>query len=73
MAKFTRHDGMNNLHPEQRRILQSLTPEEKLQLAIRLHQSARELKAAALRSQHPSWSQRQIEAAVRETFLYART
>jgi hypothetical protein len=64
---------MNNLHPEQRRILKSMTPEMKLQLAMRLHRSARELKAAVLRSRHPSWSQRQIEAAVRETFLYART
>ena len=50
-----------------------MTPEMKLRLAMRLHRSARELKAAALRSQYPSWIQRQIDAAVRETFLYALT
>ncbi len=61
------------MHPEQRRILQSMSPERKLQLAIRLYDSARELKAAGLRLQHPDWNEEEIREKVREIFFYART
>lgn len=53
------------------RILRSPTPEQKLRTATRLYCSARRLKAAALHAQHPDWSE--IERAVREIFLYARS
>ena len=38
---------MSRLHPEQRRILQSMTPEMKLRVAVRLCQSARELELSS--------------------------
>ena len=50
-----------------------MTPEQKLEVALRLYYSARELKAAALRAQHPGWSDVEIQEKVREIFLYART
>jgi len=43
------------MHPEQKRIFQSMTPEQKLKVALQLYYSARELKAAGLRFQHPDW------------------
>jgi hypothetical protein len=58
---------------EYRRIIRGMTPEQKLRAAQRLYDSARQLKAAALRDQHPDWSEEQIERAVRAAFLYART
>ena len=61
------------MHPEQKRIFQSMTPEQKLEVALRLYYSARELKAAGLRAQHPDWSDEEIQEKVREIFLYART
>ena len=61
------------MHPEQKRIYQSMTPEQKLEVALRLYYSARELKAAGLRAQHPDWTEEQIRDKVREIFLYART
>jgi hypothetical protein len=61
------------MHPEQIRIFQSMTPARKLQLALRLHESARRLKTSALRQQHPDWTEEQISRKVREIFLYART
>lgn len=62
-----------SMHPEQIRIFQSMTPEQKLRLALRLNDSARRLKACALRQQHPHWTEKQIADKVREIFLYART
>ncbi len=61
------------MHPEQIRIFQSMTPEQKLRLALRLYDSARRLRACALRQQHPDWTEEQISKKVREIFLYART
>jgi hypothetical protein len=61
------------MDPEARRILRALTPAQKLRAAERLYDSARQLKAAALRSQHPDWSAETIGRAVREIFLRARS
>ena len=54
-------------------ILRKMTPARKLELAMDLYWSARELKAAGLRSQHPDWSEEQVQAAVKEIFMYARS
>jgi hypothetical protein len=61
------------MHPEQKRIFQAMTPEQKLRISMRLYWSARKLKAAGLKRQHPDWTEQQIDKKVREIFLYART
>jgi len=61
------------MHPKQKLIFQSMTPEEKLKVALRLMYSSRELKAAGLRVNHPNWTEEEIRKKVREIFLYART
>jgi Rv0078B-related antitoxin len=58
---------------ELREILQAMTPAQKLRAAERLYWSARQLKAAALRAQHPDWTEEAIQQAVRQIFLYARS
>jgi len=57
----------------QKKIYQSMSPDQKLKLALRLYHSAKELKAAALHHQHPEWSEKKIKEKVREIFLYGRT
>jgi hypothetical protein len=57
--------------PEQVRIYAAMPPAEKLRLAARFHAAARELKACALRAQHPGWTEATIQKKVRELFLYA--
>ena len=57
----------------QKKIYQSMTPEEKLKIASRLYYSARQLKAAALHHEHPNWTEKEIQKKVRDIFLYART
>ncbi len=52
-------------------VLRRLTPSQRLAAAARLYWAARALKAAALRAQHPSWSEAEVAAAVRKAFLLA--
>ena len=54
-------------------ILKKMSPEKKLEAAIALYRSARELKAAWLASLHKDWSQQRIDQAVRENFANARS
>ena len=44
------------LHPEQKRIYQSMTPEQKLRVALDLYHSAREVKAAGEPDKSPATS-----------------
>ncbi len=60
------------MNDEAHRIVQAMSPTQKLRAAERLYHSARQLKTAALRAQHPEWSDEMIRRVVREFFLYAR-
>jgi DUF1365 family protein len=60
------------MHPEQKKSFQTMTPEQKLKVALDLHHSAKEIKTAGLKSQHPDWTMDTIKEKVREIFLYAR-
>jgi len=64
---------MHSDHDIQKKRFQSISPAQKLQLSLDLNFSARKVKAAFLKSQHPEWTDRQIADKVREIFLYART
>ncbi len=61
------------MQTEEQKIVQAMSPAQKLRAAERLYYSARELKTAALRAQHPDWTDEAIRQAVREIFLYARS
>lgn len=56
------------LHDE---ILRQMTPQQKLEVAMNLYYSARELKSAWIRQLHQDWSDQQVEEAVREIFVNA--
>jgi hypothetical protein len=58
---------------EVQRVVQAMSPAQKLRAAERLYYSAWQLKAAALRTQHPDWTDEAIRQAVRQVFLYARS
>jgi hypothetical protein len=58
---------------EQIEILRAMPGERRLELAERLYWSAREMKAAGLRAQHPDWPEERVRAEVRTIFLHART
>jgi len=60
------------MNAREKRILSSLSPAQKLRAAQRMYYSARQLKAAALRAEHPDWTEEAIRRAVREAFLHSR-
>ena len=62
-----------SLHPEQIKILRSLSPEAKLKLAENLYISAKALKMSVIRQKHPHWSEEKVAQKVTEIFLYARS
>ena len=55
------------------KIIRAMTPAQKLAAAEDLYWSARAIKAAGLRAQHPDWTEEEVQRAVREAFLYARS
>jgi hypothetical protein len=59
--------------PEQIEAFRRMPPERRLALAEGLYWSARELKAAWLRSQHTDWSEAQVAREVTRIFLHARS
>ena len=61
------------MHPEQKKIYQSMTPAQKLDVSMKLYQSAKALKAAIIKEQHPTWNEEKIKKKVNEIFLYAGT
>ena len=58
---------------EQISIFRRMSPERRLALAEQLYWSAREMKAAWLRTHHSDWSEEQLAREVTRIFLHART
>ncbi len=54
------------LHPEQVKALRRMTPAERLRLGLKFMEEMRQLKAAALRSRHPDWSEAEVARVLRE-------
>ena len=65
--------GLREMIALQKKIYQSMTTDQKFKLALRLYYSAKHLKAAALRHDHPKWTEKKIQEKAREIFLYGRT
>jgi len=51
----------------------AMTPSERLQQSTQLYWSARRLREAYERTQHPDWTEAQISDHVRRIFLRAAT
>jgi hypothetical protein len=59
--------------PEQIIALRAMNGARRLRLAERLYWSARKMKTAGLRSQHPDWQEQRLNDEVRQIFSHART
>jgi hypothetical protein len=66
-------DSENKAEEVQGKIFRNMTPEQKLNAALQLYHSARELKRASLKSFHPDRNEEQIDAQLKEIFLYAQS
>ncbi len=63
----------SDLTPEYIATLRRMTGAQKLRTAFGLYWSARKLKAARLREQHPEWSEDRVQQRVKEIFKHAVT
>jgi hypothetical protein len=59
--------------PEQIEALRAISGEDRMRLAEQLYWSARKMKAAGLRSQHPDWPEERVNTEVTRIFLRARS
>ena len=62
-----------NLTPEYIATLRRMTGAQKLRTAFQMYWSARRLKAARLRQQHPDWTEEEVQQRVKEIFMYMVT
>jgi hypothetical protein len=54
-------------------ILRKMSPGQRWVAARQLYWTVRRHKAAFLRSQHPEWSEEQVQSEIRRIFLQARS
>jgi hypothetical protein len=59
--------------PKQFESFRRMPAGRRLALAEQLYWSARELKAAWLRAQHPDWSEAQVSREVTRIFMHAKS
>lgn len=62
-----------DLTPEYIATLRRMTGAQKLRAAFSLYDTAKKIKAARIRQQHPDWNDVQVRQRVNEIFLHAVT
>ncbi len=62
-----------DLTPEYLAALRRMTGEQKVRAAFGLYWTARKIKAARIREQHPGWTEEQVQQRVKEIFTHAVT
>jgi len=60
-------------HERQVAIIRAMTPQQRLQQALQMNRTMRELLAAGFRDRHPAWTDAQVKRAVADRILHART
>ncbi len=64
-------EKMSAKKDQQLEIIKGMSPAKRLRLAEQLYLSARQVKAAYLKTLHPDWDEEQIQRTVREWLIYA--
>lgn len=54
-------------------IYRAMTPQKRLEQALRMNRTMRDLMAAGFRDREPTWSEAQVRRAVADRILHART
>jgi hypothetical protein len=62
-----------SLHPEQIKAMRRLTSEQRLKIGMQFIRAGRRFKRAALRKQHPDWSENEVAEEMRRLTLHGRT
>lgn len=54
-------------------IYRAMSPRQRLEQALRMNRTMRELLAAGFRDRHPHWTETEVRRAVADRILHART
>jgi hypothetical protein len=73
MSPVTESDHVLTAHERHVAIIRAMTPQQRLEQALRMNHTMRELLAAGFRDRHPAWTDAQIKRAVADRILHART
>lgn len=73
MSNASTSEYLRSAHEKQIAIYRAMTPERRLQQALRMNRSMRELLAAGFRLRHPDWTESEIHREVAQRILHART
>lgn len=73
MSAIAEPDHVRAAHDRQVAIYRVMTPQQRLQQAIRLNRAKRELMATGFRDRHPEWTEPQVKRAVAERILFGQT
>jgi hypothetical protein len=60
-------------HQRQVAAYRSMTPQQRLQQALRMNRIMRELLSAGFRQRHPEWDESKVKGAVADRILHAST
>jgi hypothetical protein len=66
-------DHLRLARERQLAIVRAMTPAQRLQRALEMNRTMRELLASGFRTRHPDWSSDQVARAVADRILHART
>ncbi len=73
MSVLAEPDHERLAHERQVAIYRAMSPQQRLEQALRMNRSMRELMAAGFRARHPTWSDAEVRRAVADRILHART
>lgn len=73
MSTVAEPDHERAAHAHQVAIYRAMTPQQRLQQALRMNHMMRRLMAVGFRSRHPEWTEAQVLRAVADRILYAST
>ncbi len=60
-------------HAHQAAIYRAMTPQQRIEQALRMNATMRRLLELGFKNRHPDWTDAQIRRAVADRILYART
>ncbi len=73
MSTITEPDHEREAHVYQVAIYRAMTPQQRLQQALRMNRSMRMLMAVGFRDRNPAWTDEQVRHAVVDRILHAAT
>jgi hypothetical protein len=73
MSIFDEPDHVREARAYQVAIYRAMTPQQRLQQALRMNRSMRTLMAVGFRDRNPTWTEEEVRQAVADRILHAAT